>query len=142
MAIHTQLPIYKVTYDLLDVVTDFAKNMPRDFKRSIEYHLDIALDVHLNPAKTILQPIDRGIDFVGQVIKPWRRVLRRRTLNDAISRAGQIPAEELFEPANSYFGLLRQATHSHTDRACLANVLRKRGHTIKTDLTKTYRRAA
>lgn len=35
MAIHTQLPIYKVTYDLLDVVTDFAKNMPRDFKRSI-----------------------------------------------------------------------------------------------------------
>ena len=35
MAIHTQLPIYKVTYDLLDVVTDFAKNMPRDFKRTI-----------------------------------------------------------------------------------------------------------
>lgn len=35
MALHTQLPIYKVTYDLLDVVTDLVKNMPRDFKRSI-----------------------------------------------------------------------------------------------------------
>ena len=35
MAIHTQLPIYKVAYNLLDVVTDLVKNMQRDFKRSI-----------------------------------------------------------------------------------------------------------
>jgi hypothetical protein len=35
MALHTNLPIYKVAYDLLDVVTDLVKNMPRDFKSSI-----------------------------------------------------------------------------------------------------------
>lgn len=35
MATHTQLPIYKAAYDLLDVSTDFVKNMQRDFKRSI-----------------------------------------------------------------------------------------------------------
>ena len=35
MATHTQLPIYKVAYDLLDVVTDFVRNMPRDVKASI-----------------------------------------------------------------------------------------------------------
>ena len=35
MATHTHLPIYKAAYDLLDVVTDLAKNMNRDFKRSI-----------------------------------------------------------------------------------------------------------
>jgi len=35
MALHTQLPIYKVAYDLLDIVTDLVKNMPRDFKQSI-----------------------------------------------------------------------------------------------------------
>jgi hypothetical protein len=35
MAIHTNLPIYKVAYDLLDAVTDMVKNMPREFKRSI-----------------------------------------------------------------------------------------------------------
>jgi hypothetical protein len=35
MATHTSLPIYKVAYDLLDVVTDLVKNMQRDFKRSI-----------------------------------------------------------------------------------------------------------
>ncbi len=35
MALHTNLPIYKVAYDLLDVITDLAKNMDRNFKRSI-----------------------------------------------------------------------------------------------------------
>ena len=35
MATHTNLPIYKVAYDLLDVVTSLVKNMQRDFKRSI-----------------------------------------------------------------------------------------------------------
>jgi hypothetical protein len=35
MALHTALPIYKVAYDLFDISTDLAKNMPRDFKHSI-----------------------------------------------------------------------------------------------------------
>jgi hypothetical protein len=35
MAIHTDLPIYKAAYELLDKSTDLAKNMPRDFKVSI-----------------------------------------------------------------------------------------------------------
>jgi hypothetical protein len=35
MALHTQLPIYKVSYDLFNFVLDLAKNMPRDFKALI-----------------------------------------------------------------------------------------------------------
>lgn len=35
MANHTTLPIYKAAYDLLDAITNLAKNMPRDFKHSI-----------------------------------------------------------------------------------------------------------
>lgn len=35
MSLHTNLPIYKVAYDLLDAITDLSKNMPRDFKTSI-----------------------------------------------------------------------------------------------------------
>ncbi|MGL6245670.1 RNA-directed DNA polymerase [Pseudomonas sp.] len=108
----------------------------------IEQLLAEKLAARLNPKKTILQPIDRGIDFVGQVIKPWRRTLRRRTFNEAIQRTHRVDAPDIFATANSYFGLLRQATHSHHDRAQLANVLRDRGHCIKADLTKTYRRSA
>lgn len=108
-------------------------------RHHIEDFLGKVLAVRLNPAKTILQPVDRGVDFVGQVIKPWRRTLRRRTYHEALSRAAMIPVEGLFSTANSYFGLLRQASHSHADRARLANLIRRRGHCVAGDLTKTFR---
>ncbi len=109
-------------------------------RADIEGFLPARLNVHLNPKKTILQPLDRGMDFVGQVIKPWRRVTRPRMLTDALRRITTVDEEDLFETANSYFGLLRQASHSHHERARLANALRRRGRSIKSDLTKTYRR--
>ena len=111
-------------------------------RRRIEAFLPAALSAQLNPRKTILQPLSRGMDFVGQVIKPWRRTTRRKTLRVAMNRVAHQDAHELLETANSYFGLLRQASHSHHDRAQLANLLRSRGHTVKADLTKTYMRTS
>lgn len=108
----------------------------------IEELLAERLHLRLNPAKTIVQPVARGIDFVGQTILPWRRATRKRTRNEALQRVATIDAAELHATANSYFGLLRQATASHADRAALANVLRRRGHCIDKALTKTYRRSA
>jgi hypothetical protein len=35
MAIASTLPIYRVTYDLLQVVTRITKDMPRDYKQSL-----------------------------------------------------------------------------------------------------------
>ena len=35
MALHFETEIYKVTYELLNLVTDYAKNMPRDYKATI-----------------------------------------------------------------------------------------------------------
>ena len=109
-------------------------------KAGIEALLQDRLVARLNPRKTVLQPIERGIDFVGQVIKPWHRTTRRRTFNEALRRAREISGEDLFETANSCFGLFRQAPHGHQDRAQLANTLRRRGHCIAGDITKTYRR--
>lgn len=110
-------------------------------KASIENVLLHQLAAQLNPKKTILQPIDTGIDFVGQVIKPWRRTLRRKTFNDAIQRVRNISAPEIFDTANSYFGLMRQATRSHGDRAVLAQAVMQRGHTVNANFCKTYRKA-
>jgi len=107
----------------------------------IKAFLPARLNARLNPTKTILQPVDRGVDFVGQVIKPWHRYTRHRTVTAALQRVITVPDENLFETANSYFGLLRQAGDSHHDRARLANVLRKRGHTISGGITKTYRKS-
>ena len=47
-------------------------------------------------------------------------------------------AADLFETANSYFGLLGQASHSHQDRARFANAVRYRGHAITGALTKAF----
>ncbi len=109
-------------------------------RQQIEAFLQARLAARLNPKKTILQPVARGVDFVGQVVSPWRRTTRRHTLNAAIERIRTVPKEDLFETANSYFGLLRQASKSHADRARVANELRRRGHSVKADLTKTYRK--
>lgn len=104
--------------------------------------LPARLGVRLNPRKTILQPIDRGVDFVGHVIKPWCRSTRRRTVNEALRRVAAAPAADMHVMANSYFGLLRQAPESHYDRARLANVARDRDHSVDAAFSKTYRRNA
>lgn len=107
------------------------------WKAEVEAFLP-TLGAKLNPTKTILQPVDRGVDFVGHVIKPWRRTTRKRSLAQALKRTAAAPAEDLRETANSYFGLLSQASHSHKDRAALANVVLKRGNSVNAALTKTY----
>ena len=96
------------------------------------------LGVHINPAKTVLQPVERGIDFVGHLIKPWCRRTRPRTVRAALQRIERIPSADLHVSANSTFGLLRQATHSHGDRARLARLVRRRGLAVDMKLTKSY----
>lgn len=104
----------------------------------IESFLPEKLDIRLNPSKTILQPISRGVDFVGQVVKPWRRVIRRRTLNAALERMRTIPAGQRFESLNSYFGLLRQSPSSQRARAALAKLALLQNFTVNQKLTKVY----
>ena len=106
----------------------------------IEAFLPARLGARLNPTKTILQPVDRGIDFVGHVVLPWRRTTRKRTVSSALSRVASSEPGDLFESANSYFGLFRQATHSHGDRVALARVARRHGHAVLGDLTKIFQK--
>ncbi|OBY57746.1 RNA-directed DNA polymerase [Pseudomonas sp. AU12215] len=97
-----------------------------------------SLGARLNPKKTILQPVERGIDFVGHVIKPWRRTTRARTVKEAIRRVAAAAPDDLRTIANSYFGLLRQTSHSHRDRAALARAVLARGCPVSGALTKAY----
>ena len=108
-------------------------------KAQIEAKL-AGLHLQLNPRKTILQPVARGIDFVGHLVKPWRRITRRKTVHMALERLQNMPASELHQSANSTFGLLRQATHSHHDRTRVAKLALQRGHVVQGDMTKIYRK--
>ncbi len=112
------------------------------WRDQIEAFLAERLHAKLNPSKTILQPAARGIDFVDQVILPHRRITRRRVVDNALRRAAKVPAEQLRETANSYFGQLRQATHSQADRRRLTKALLMRGRTVDRGMTKTFKGAA
>lgn len=99
------------------------------------------LGLSLNPRKTVLQPIHRGIDYVGQVIKPWRRTTRPRTLSQALARLEHMPAGDVFASGNSYLGLARQAGASHNEQALICRALLKRGHVVDgLNLSKALRK--
>lgn len=111
----------------------------RDAEQSIIDYLP-RLGLALNPRKTVRQPINRGIDFAGYVIKPWRTEVRRRTVRSALSSIEALPEGETLETINSYLGLMRHANAYH-DRAGIANAARKRGHCVDVGLNKAFRRA-
>jgi len=98
------------------------------------------LGLALNPRKTVLQPISRGIDYVGQVIKPWRRTTRPRTLQQSLTRLETMPPSDVFASGNSYLGLARQAGASHHEQALICRALLKRGHAVEgLHLSKAFR---
>jgi hypothetical protein len=104
--------------------------------------LPATLGAKLNDSKTILQPVSRGVDFVGHVIRPWHTTTRIRTVNEALSRMASAPNKDFHTTANSYFGLLRQSNSSHHNRARLAKLALLRGHAVDRDLTKTFRKTS
>jgi RNA-directed DNA polymerase len=111
-----------------------------DAHAKIREFLPAVLGGRLNDSKTILQPVARGIDFVGQVIKPWRRTTRRRTVHNAINRLRHMPADELFESGNSTLGLVRQASHGYYERIDVCRALLARGHVVAGNWEKILRR--
>ena len=121
MAIHTELPIYKVAYDLLGVVVQIVKNMPRDFKQSVGGKIR-----------------DECIDVATLVFRANVAADKAPHLLDLLGRSAETPIEDLRQTANSYFGLLGQASASHGDRALLANVVRGRGRAVDRDFTRIF----
>jgi len=105
--------------------------------KNIEAYLP-SIGLALNPRKTIIRPIARGVDFAGYVIKPWRREVRRRTVRSALARIEAAPAADTLVTINSYLGLMRHADARH-DSTRIANAARKRGHCVDAGLTKAYR---
>ncbi|MBR7792346.1 RNA-directed DNA polymerase [Undibacterium sp. FT147W] len=104
----------------------------------ITHWLPATLGARLNPRKTILQPVARGVDFVGHVIRPWHTTTRKRTVNEATHRISTAKQSDVFAMTNSYLGLIRQTTANHHHQAQIANAARRRGFAVKSDLTKIY----
>lgn len=107
-------------------------------KRRIEQFLDERLKMEVNPRKTILQPVERGVDFVGHIIKPWHTV-PRKTLAAGAHAAIESADENLPERVNSYLGLMRQ-TKSYNARSALCREALRAGYCVDHGFTKVYPR--
>ena len=125
MALHTDLPIHRTGVRLLALAIKAQEQMPREVKRSLGDKVS-----------------QHCVDFVGHVVKPWHRTTRRGTVGRAVARLQDLPAADVHQVANSYFGLFTQATHSHADRAQLAHAALRRGHCVDGALKKSFRRTA
>ncbi|WP_323491675.1 MULTISPECIES: RNA-directed DNA polymerase [unclassified Undibacterium] len=129
---------YVDDFIILHDSTDFLN----DALEKISTWLPAKLGARLNTSKTILQPVARGVDFVGHVIKPFHTTTRRRAVGEALRQMQQAKEQDFHTKANSYFGLLRQSSSSHHDRALLARLALCRGFSVDRDLTKTFRKTS
>ncbi len=101
---------------------------------AIREHLTV-IGMTLAEHKTFVAPVDKGIDFVGHVIRPHRRSGRPKTHRNALRRLEGAERSEFPIRCNSYLGLSRHAG-SRRQTIELCRVAIRRGFRIASSLTK------
>lgn len=134
MAIHTELEIYKVSYDLMGLAVDLIKNMQRAVRPVVGDRLR-------DECLAVLTCIQRA--NMAQDKEPHLLVLNEHieTANALlrVSRDKRIISTGQYARAIELTGSIgKQATHSHKDRTQLARLVRQRGHAVDLFLTKAY----
>lgn len=106
----------------------------QDVAQALQTFARDRLRLTFHPRKTHIQRAEQGIDFVGWIIRPHARYLRRRTIRRAHHML-RIGAENLPASINSYFGLMRRA-NAYRQRCRLADKARTAGLRPNPALTK------
>lgn len=100
------------------------------------------LGVKFHPNKKEINRVDVGINFVGYIIKPWSKYIRRSTINNMYKKTALtsdfIP---LRATVNSYFGMLRHV-NAYKERRLAALKLSQRGCWFDGRLTKLVKLGA
>jgi len=90
-----------------------------------------ALGLRLHPNKTEINRIERGVNFLGYVVRPYARYVRRSTLQHAHQKIAGLPKDAdpqiVRATANSYYGLMRHA-NAWRERDRLARTLKTAGY--------------
>ncbi len=87
----------------------------RQWRDEIDQFLRERLGVHLHPRKTVLQPVGKGIDFLGYFLKTDHALVRRRVVKRLKGKLRDFPPEpigtevHLIACLNSYCGHFRFA---------------------------------
>ena len=95
--------------------------------------------IEFHPKKVSTNRIEQGVNFVGYIVKPHRKYIRRSTLQTLQAKLCQPELAEdaasLRATVNSYFGIMRHAD-AYRERAKLAAELLARGYRTDAAATK------
>lgn len=110
-----------------------------DAYSQMQRFLQSKLEVQFHPKKTQINKVEHGVNFVGYIIKPWRKYLRRSTLNNMYKRYNPNgDFDSLRATVNSYFGMLRHA-NAYNERKRAVQKFSADGCCFDAGLTKLVR---
>ena len=94
------------------------------------------LKLRFHPNKTEINTVDHGVNFVGYIIRPHCKYVRRSTIDNMYRRTRQKTDFESFRATvNSYFGVLRNA-NAYRERVNAAKHFGRTGGWFDGKLTK------
>lgn len=111
--------------DDLVMISRDMRFLNRCFKEMKNFVHD-KLGIEFHPNKTITNSIDKGINFCGQIIKPYRKYIRNRTVKNiekVVNNKNEIDNEKLKCSVNSYLGMLKWC-NSYNLRVKISNEIK------------------
>lgn len=107
-------------------------NVLNKWRYEIDAFLQDKLSLHLHPNKIWLNKVDKGVDFVGFMIKPGRTYMRTHSLNNCKQkiraweqRGSPLDKDSLINLSrsmNSYLGMLRQVNGYNARKSICSRV--------------------
>jgi len=97
------------------ILINQSKERLRDMRREITFFIRETLGLKLNENKTKLQQLEKGIDFLGYIVKTYHVLVRQKVVkrmknklclldNQEIENFEENKTKEIFSMINSYYG--------------------------------------
>jgi hypothetical protein len=119
---HTLRAQYYVRYVDDAVILHHDKATLQRWLEEVDAFLREKLKISLHRDKCFIKHASQGINFVGAIVKPYRRYARRSTISKAKTSAFAVsrhPTEQNIASVNSYLGLIRNtASYKMRKKIC------------------------
>jgi hypothetical protein len=95
------------------------------------------LGMSLAEHKTSIEPTRHGVDFVGHIIRPFRRLWRPKTQRAAIRKIAKAKDKQAEQTCTSYLGIAR-TNGTHRQTISIARAALKRGLTVNSTFKRSF----
>lgn len=137
---HTLKAKYYIRYaDDIVMLNQDSKSLNETYSNMCSF-VEKNLILRFHPNKKQMNLIEKGVDFVGYIIRPHSKYLRRRTISNLYSKVEEIENNNLIVPSiNSYFGMMRNAD-CFNERKRFVITFRNRKFKFDKHLTKVIKK--